>query len=70
LQDFYLLHDACNNALGLCDSVVEAQTDVITLQVERIDLLSEEIESLEFKVKRRNRWLFFSGVALVVSIIL
>jgi hypothetical protein len=64
------LHDACEVALVVSDSLLNVKAEIIDLQSERIDLLSEEVETLEDKIKRRNRWLMFSGVALLVSIIL
>jgi hypothetical protein len=64
------LHDACEVALVVSDSLLNVKGEIIDLQAERINTLSEEVEALESKVKRRNRWLYFSGFALLVSIIL
>ncbi len=64
------LHDACEVALVVSDSLLNVKAEIIELQSDTINFLSEEVEVLEDKVKRRNRWLIFSGVALVVSIIL
>jgi archaellum component FlaC len=68
LNSCWDLHDACEVALVVSDSLLNVKAEIIDLQTESINTLREEVENLEDKIKRRNRWLMFSGVALVVSV--
>lgn len=68
-QDCWYNYTQCQDVVMLSDSTITVMDSVINEQNIVIANLYSENEQLQTKIKRRNRWLIFSGVAVLVGVL-